>query len=106
MPHVDWTTGTTFDTESLRVENDALFGTTAGASALVGFYGSAGTTQAATYTTAAITTGRVFPSTAGLTTFTGVSGVGATFATLADFQNFVRVVHQMYQDLKSLGLLR
>lgn len=71
-----------------------------------------------TYTTVAATTARTFVSTANfstanLSTFTGVSGVGAAFVTRAaaeahfsDMAALARVVQTMYQDLKDQGILR
>lgn len=72
----------------------------------VGFYGSTGTTQPSTYTTAAITTARVFPSTASISTGTGVGGAPFGFTSRADMEALVRVVDSIYRDLSALGLLR
>lgn len=90
----------------LRVGRNGEFFVGTDGDAAMGVFGAAGTTQAPAYTTAAITTGRVFPTTASISTFTGVSGAGASFTSRADLEALVRVVAQMYEDLKGYGLLR
>lgn len=90
----------------LRISRDGAMFAGADANSITGLFGAAGTTQAPAYTTAAITTGRVFPTTASISTFTGVSGAGAGFTSRADLESLVRVVAQMYEDLKGYGLLR
>lgn len=73
---------------------------------VLAFFGVAGSTMAPAYTTAAVTTGRVWVSTASISTFTGVSGAGAGFTSRADMEAFVQATIQMYLDLRAYGILR
>lgn len=76
-----------------------------GSTSKIGFWGATPATRAPAYTTAANTTNRVFPTTASLSTFTGVAGLGCAFTSRADMEAFVQVVAQMHADLKALGIL-